>query len=469
MKSGVRLSAAIGWSGFYTLAFGAVVGSGWVIFLGEWLRGAGPGGSVVGLLIGGSVMMLIGLCYGELASRSSVAGGEFLYVYETFGPQPAFWVGWVLTAYHVSVCGFEAIALGWMLRALLPGIAVADAYSIAGAPVGWDALAIGIFTALGIGIVHCRGAAAAIRFQNGVTFSFIAVSILLICAGVSLGEVKNLRPLFVEGAGSSFTGILWAFSTAAFFLNGWQAALHAIEERRADVSTRAVIFSIVCAIGCATIFYCGIIFSSSMAVPWKTLISRELPAAAAFSALAGNDALGMLVLAAAIVSLSKTWSATVWIASRLLLAQARHGLMPPALARIHQPSGAPRNAVLVVTGLTCLEVLLGRSAISPIVDMLSVCSALCIILCLLALLRRRGKEEKPPPFTVPGGRATILCALAGASFMVGVAVLAPVLNGRGKDPIKWLLMCMWSGLGALVWYRMVRFRGTNGPQTARPD
>src|SRR5580692_4809116 len=105
------LRTAIGRGGFFSLAFGAIVGSGWVVVLGDWLTSAGPGGATLGFLAGALVMVLIALCYGELAARSSVAGGEFLFTLETFGRFPAFLVGWFLTLYSVAVCAFEAIAL----------------------------------------------------------------------------------------------------------------------------------------------------------------------------------------------------------------------------------------------------------------------------------------------------------------------------------------------------------------------
>ncbi|HEX4935103.1 MAG TPA: hypothetical protein VFV33_18085, partial [Gemmatimonadaceae bacterium] len=52
---------------FFAFAFGAVVGVGWAVVLGDWLRQAGPLGTMLGLTAGGLVIICIGLCYGELA------------------------------------------------------------------------------------------------------------------------------------------------------------------------------------------------------------------------------------------------------------------------------------------------------------------------------------------------------------------------------------------------------------------
>jgi amino acid transporter len=71
------------------------------------LKAAGPGGVVIGLLIGGASMVCAGLSYGELAARFSAAGGEFLYAIRNLGQFAGFMVGWFLTLYAVSICAFE--------------------------------------------------------------------------------------------------------------------------------------------------------------------------------------------------------------------------------------------------------------------------------------------------------------------------------------------------------------------------
>jgi basic amino acid/polyamine antiporter, APA family len=448
-----RLQSAIGRSGYFTLAFGAIVGSGWVVILGSWLKAAGPLGVVLGFVAGGVAMMLTALCYGELTSRFSHAGGEFLYTLRTLGPFAGFIVGWFLTLYSIAVCAFEAIALGWLVRTLVPRIALGTVYRIAGAPVTWDALLLGVAAALILGALHYNGARAAIRFQNTVTLGFIGVSILLILCGLVRGKVTNLQPLVAAAPGHQWLGgSIWIFSTCAFFLNGWQAALHAIEERRTDVSARSAVMCMVAGVGAGAAFYSAIVLAASMSLPWPALVGKELPAVAAFRDLGFGGWLGTLVLVAAIVSLTKTWSAMVWIASRVVLAQARHGLVPRRMAGIDPKSGVPRNAIIFVTLLTLVGLSLGRSAILPIVDMVSICLALSIILCLALLLRQRRMAHDLPSFTVPGGTPVILCALGCATLMVAVALLEPVINGRGKVPPEWILLGVWAAAGIAVWF-----------------
>jgi len=446
------LRRAIGRGGFFSLAFGAIVGSGWVVLLGDWLKAAGPGGASLGFLAGALVMVLVALCYGELAARSTAAGGEFLYTLETFGRFPAFLVGWFLTLYSVAICAFEAIALAWMLRAVAPMIALPAAYHVGSSAVAWDALLVGVGGALGIAALHGRGAAAAIRFQSAVTYGFIALSVFLIVLGLCAGNARNLEPLFAAPANSSWSaGACWVFATCAYFLNGWQAAIHAIEERRANLSPRHIIVCVVAAIAASALFYCGIILSSASIMPWQRLAILDLPAAAAFRSIGPHGIFGTVVLVAAVISLAKTWSAMTWMSSRLIFAQARCGLLPQWLAQVDPSTGVPRRALWVVSAFTLLGVAVGRSAILPIVDMVSLCLALSIILCLIILLRRR-RHGAPASYIVPGGTPLILTALLGASAMVGIAVLQPFLSGAGRIPPEWLMLGIWAALGMLVWY-----------------
>jgi amino acid transporter len=267
-----------------------------------------------------------------------------------------------------------------------------------------------------------------------------------------LGSTGNLQPLFSPAPGvAPVTGILWVFSTCAFFFNGWQAALHAIEERRSDVSIHAAVSGIVVAIVVAALFYSGIVLAAARAVPWRTLIGTDLPAVAAFRALGAGGVLGTVLLIAAIVSLTKTWSAVAWIASRLLFAQARNGMLPRAIAGVDPSTGAPRRAVLIVTILTIIGVLMGRSAILPIVDMVAICLAVSIILCLFVLLRQRRLDRRKSSFTVPGGGITIYGALLGATAMVGAALLEPFWRGNGNIPPEWFWLAGWGVLGIVAW------------------
>ncbi|MDR3514015.1 MAG: hypothetical protein P4L73_20450, partial [Caulobacteraceae bacterium] len=73
------LSRVVGKLGLFTLSFGGMVGSAWIVILGQWLDQAGPLGAILGLTAAAAVMIVISLAYAELASRMPAAGGEIVY------------------------------------------------------------------------------------------------------------------------------------------------------------------------------------------------------------------------------------------------------------------------------------------------------------------------------------------------------------------------------------------------------
>jgi basic amino acid/polyamine antiporter, APA family len=461
-----RLPRAIGPAGFFSIAFGSIVGSGWVLVLGEWLRAAGPGGSILGFAIGGSVMMLIALCYGELASRLPKAGGEFAYALHFLGPGYAFAVAWVLTLFFAAFTAFEGIAMGWIVGTLLPGIEGPTLYSLLGARITQGGLILGIGFAAVLALLNFIGTRIAIGFQRIVTFGFIGLAVALIIAALTLGDPGNAQPLFQDypaqaitapaGAGQAGVargwplGAFWIFSTTAVFLNGFQTSAYGIEERTAETEVRVVIMAMLFGVFAAILFYCGMIYAVANATPWHDTVSAELPAAYAFGKLTAAGMLGKAILIGAAFSLLKSWNAYILCGARLLFALAREGYLPRAFAQVQRRFGSPAAAILAIFVLNVVGVLCGRGAIVPIVDMSAICTTGSFVICLIALLRARAANVASA-FQVPGGNAVISLALIGAFFMAGAAIYEPASQSRSGIPIQWTLLILWSFLGLAVW------------------
>lgn len=441
--------------GFFTLSFGSIVGSGWVVLLGDWLNRASPGGAVLAILAGGGAMVLVGLCYAELATRYPRAGGEFVYILEAWGRTPAFMTGWFLTLYLIAICAFEGLAIALLLQTLFPHITADAIYVTLGEAITWDALAIGLSGAALIWVVNVAGTRVSLFLQRFITYGFIAVMVFLIGAGAVRGSWQNLNPFFGGSAGSDWPlGAAWIFGTCAVLLYGFQASVQAIEERAPHVSMQSVVRAMIGGIIAATIFYCAVVLAAGSALPWPSLLETRLPAAAAFGALSPSGVLGTVVIVAATASLVKTWNGIVLMAARLVLAQARAGLLPRAFTRLNG-AGAPAKAIAFVSFASIVGMLLGRGAIIPIINMAAMCVSAATAICLLALLRLRRSGAAVPLFSTPGGTATIGTALL---FMLGMSAftfLEPLISSRGAVPLEWILVLIWLVIG-LIFARCTR-------------
>lgn len=72
------------------LAFGAMIGWGWVVLTGEWIMMAGTLGAILGFVFGGIMVLFVGLIYAELTSAMPQCGGEHVFSYRALGEKASF-------------------------------------------------------------------------------------------------------------------------------------------------------------------------------------------------------------------------------------------------------------------------------------------------------------------------------------------------------------------------------------------
>jgi amino acid transporter len=73
---------------FFTIGFGAIIGTGWVLLVGDWMiLGGGPVPAMIAFAIGALFLVPIGMCFGELTAAIPISGGIIEYVERTFWSQ----------------------------------------------------------------------------------------------------------------------------------------------------------------------------------------------------------------------------------------------------------------------------------------------------------------------------------------------------------------------------------------------
>jgi len=188
----------------FTLAFGAMIGWSWVLLTGYWVETAGSLGTLIAFLAGGSVIVLIGLTYAELAAALPEAGGEHVWTWRGLGPGWSFVCTWSLLMAYVNVCLFEAIALPTAIEYLLPQIRIGTLWQMQGADVDLGFVLVGAASAILMTLVNLLGIRTAARLQTiGIVMILFSGAMLLVGA-FSFGEVSRAEPWIATPA----TGIM---------------------------------------------------------------------------------------------------------------------------------------------------------------------------------------------------------------------------------------------------------------------
>src|SRR5437667_3853055 len=81
---------------YFTLAFGSIVGVGWMILLDDWLARGGPVGAALGFLLAGLALIPVVAIYGRLAEQLPGAASEVGYTAAVFPRGVSFATGWAM-------------------------------------------------------------------------------------------------------------------------------------------------------------------------------------------------------------------------------------------------------------------------------------------------------------------------------------------------------------------------------------
>lgn len=151
------------------IAFGAMIGWGWVVSTGDWIGRGGVLGAVIGFAIGGIMVFFVGLTYAELTAAMPQCGGEHVFSYKAMGPVGSFICTWAIILGYVSVVCFEACALPTIITYIYPGFLKGYLYTVAGFDIYASWLAVAMIVAFFITFINIKGAKTAATLQTVLT------------------------------------------------------------------------------------------------------------------------------------------------------------------------------------------------------------------------------------------------------------------------------------------------------------
>ncbi|MBK5279416.1 MAG: APC family permease [Bacteroidia bacterium] len=456
-----ELKKGISKVGFFCLAFGAMIGVGWVTAMGPWLRTAGPVGAAIAFAIGGTLMLFIGFCYAEVTAMLPVSGGEVAYAYKAYGTGHSFLVGWFLSFGYISVSAFEAISVGKILSYLFPTIDRWPLYSINGDTIYGSHLLLALLFVSLITYINYVGVQNSMQFQIYLTIIFLVIVLCVVVVGFWKGSVSNLEPLFV---GNNYpeigAGIIGVFATVPFWLVGFDTIPQGAEEAKENVTFRTIGILILVSIIAAVVFYILLIFSTSMVADWSLLTETELFTASAFEVAFQSELLVNGILIAILIGLLTSWNGFFLAGSRVLFAMGRGKIISPALGKSHATFKTPHYAVLFSGIVTMLSAFLGRGAMIAFVDVGSFCIAAAFLGVSFSYLRLKNKfPDQHRPYLAPGGKWAGYISIAG-SLLILLAITVPASPAALKWPLEWAVLLGLCLLGIILWITSKKSRET---------
>lgn len=442
------LARAMHFKNYVGLGVGSIIGVGWVVVAGDWLVRAGPIGAMLGFVLGGLLLIFIGLCYAELTPAIPVAGGEVAFAFKSFGSGLSFLTGWFLSFAYIAICPFEAVAIGWLIEYIIPGLKTKALYSVGGAPVSLVSIGTGVILSLFIIVLNYLGVKNSARFQTITTsLIFVCVAAFTLIA-LMKGNFSNMTPLFAAGGTpiAIFGALIAIFGIVPFFYSGFDTIPQAAEESGIKLNPKNLGKAVIISILVGAAFYAIVILALSVCMPWQETIKFDLPTANAFRVAFGYDWAAKLVLLAAFFGLITSFNGFFIAATRVVFAMGRGGLLPKWFGDVDEKYHTPKNAIIFVGLITLIGPFVGRSSLLPIVNVGSFAFISgWFITCLSSIQLRKTAPDLKRPYRVK--RKIILylgVIIAGA---IIIMMVFPGSSAQLKWPLEYIILAVWIVMG----------------------
>ena len=334
-SSDPQLARVVGVPGALLLGLGSILGTGIFVSLGIAAGVTGPS-VVIAVLIAAAVATCNGLSSAQLAASHPVSGGTYEYGYRYLSPALGFSAGWMFTAAKSASAATAALGFaGYALSAFGASSAAAR-------------------TALALAAVVVLTAIVAGGMRRSYRANTIIVSLTLVAlatfvaAGLPAafsGAADTLRGI---AAGESFrggpTGLLRATALMFVAYTGYGRIATLGEEIREPQKNipRAIILTLAA----TALLYAAVAFVAIAAVGAEPLAAAATGSAAPLERVArslGAPWVAGVVAAGAVTAMLGVLLNLLLGLSRVVLAMARRGDLPRALAGVDSQSASPRG------------------------------------------------------------------------------------------------------------------------------
>jgi APA family basic amino acid/polyamine antiporter len=401
----VRMPAEFGSPMAIFVVVASMVGVGVLTTSGYTMALVGSNEYMLALWVVGGIIAVCGaLTLAELSAALPHTGGDYIYLYEAYGPLAAFLSGWA--SFLVGFSGPSAASAFASAKYLV-------------APLGlWGSQAefiervFATAAIVAFAVVHVSGRERTAKVQSWITGLKLAVLGLLIIAGLAVGwphraNLHDPKPITGNLLGIMMFSLVYIY----YAYTGWNGASYLAGEIRDAQNTlpRAILIGT----GLVTVIYLGVNAVYALALPVAVVQDMvkqpdnklKLDVVAPIAEIASRRLFGSrwstpLSLAFGLMLLS-TLSAYLLLGPRVIYAMARAGQFPAVASHLTAKAGTPAVATALQLGMTLL--LLWSGSFGSIIVYTSVGLSLFSMLAMSSIfVLRRKLPDLARPFRTPG-------------------------------------------------------------------
>ncbi len=370
-------------------------------------------------LCGGIFALCGALCYGELGAKFPRAGGEYVFLRESFGKMMGFLSGWIslivgfsapIAAAAIAFATYFYPALGleaaWEMPITIFGIRAATLSAVNLTAVA----AIILFS-----LLHYHSVITGSRIQNFLTISNFALILFFIIAGFAFGDgsAQNFRS---AGGLPSFSAEPFATSLIFVFFSysGWNASAYLGGEIKDP--KRNIPLSLAVGTMAVTGLYLllNAVFVYSM--PAGEMSGAIDVGAKSAEFLFGESVSRYLSIAVALGILSAV-SAMIMTGPRIYYAMSKDRVFFTRLAKVNPERRTPAYSIVLQGTIACVMVI--TAAFDALLTYIGFTLSIFAMLTVIGMIRiRKTRPDLSPIYRTKGYPFTPLFFIAGHLWII---------------------------------------------------
>jgi APA family basic amino acid/polyamine antiporter len=392
-----------------TLVVGSMIGSGIFIVSADMARQLNsPGLLLLTWIVTAAMTFVAAISYGELAAMMPHAGGQYVYLRESFGPLAGFLYGWTLfLVIQTGTAAAVAVAFAKFLGVFVPWVSAKN-YLFGSGRLGLSTqqliaiVVIAILTA-----INARGIRTGAIVQNVFTVAKTAALLGLIALGFLVGR----NP---EAVAANFTGFWrnasWDFHTirlvgvamvgSLFSADAWNNVTFTGAEVRNPRRNLPLALGLGVAIVSALYIFTNLVYLNVLPLAAIQGAPEDRVATATAAVMFGPVAV-QLMAAAIMISTFGCANGLILAGARVYWAMALDGLFFRKVATLHPRTHAPVFSLVIQGVWTMLLTLSG--SYNDLLDYVIFAVLLFYILTIAGIFRlRRTRPDVERPYRALG-------------------------------------------------------------------